>query len=174
MDAANSVFANVPLEFICPILNNILVDPVISTASGVNFERWAVESWYSIHGNICPVTGRELGNLIPNDSLRERINAWRRMKIMLYTNGQQRQPLGRNIEWLATPSGYFFTGEPPPAGGNALMPSCFAPERPRWVGGIDEESTRPVDGEKFEHIQSFVQAITAKFSEADMAKYSEP
>ena len=65
-----------PPDFECPILFEIMVDPVIM-ADGFSYERSAIEDWLRTH-NTSPKTNEVLlhKNLIPNLTLRAAINDW--------------------------------------------------------------------------------------------------
>merc|ERR1740121_721957 len=62
-----------PHEFICPISQSIMGDPVI-TADGQTYERKAIEAWFADH-QTSPVTNLPLDNrsVLPNHSLRKLI-----------------------------------------------------------------------------------------------------
>lgn len=69
-------------EFVCPILNTIMENPVILTASGLVYEEKAIARWL-IEKNYEPVTKVRLRDeagmsldLVPNDARREKIHAW--------------------------------------------------------------------------------------------------
>ncbi len=65
---------NVVIEdFLCPITQSIMSDPV-TDANGHSYEKAAIEEWLSNH-NTSPVTGALLShkNLVPNHSLRNAI-----------------------------------------------------------------------------------------------------
>lgn len=63
----------VPHEFLCPIMQEVMVDPV-NTADGHAYEREGIEGWFQEHST-SPVTGLLLRNkdLVPNHSLRKLI-----------------------------------------------------------------------------------------------------
>eukprot|EP01025_Chloroclados_australasicus_P058654 TRINITY_DN7389_c0_g1_i1.p1 TRINITY_DN7389_c0_g1~~TRINITY_DN7389_c0_g1_i1.p1 ORF type:complete len:375 (-),score=-9.84 TRINITY_DN7389_c0_g1_i1:960-2084(-) len=56
-----------PLEYLCPITNELMQDPVIVVQTGITYERSAIEKWLSIK-NTCPSTQTILHNktLVPN------------------------------------------------------------------------------------------------------------
>lgn len=64
----------VPNGFICPLTNEIFVDPVV-TNEGITFERFIISKLLTRVGNICPVTNKFLtsANVIPNILLRKMI-----------------------------------------------------------------------------------------------------
>lgn len=70
-------FSRPPVEFVCPISKSTMKTPVQSLATGINYEKTAIEVWRSEHGDLCPVTGLCLGFLIPNQDLLEKIQCWR-------------------------------------------------------------------------------------------------
>lgn len=65
---------NIPAEFICPISQNIMRDPVL-VADGYSYERSEIERWLSNH-DTSPMTNLPLTNknLIPNYSLKSLID----------------------------------------------------------------------------------------------------
>lgn len=69
--------AQVPNEFECPILFEMMRDPV-SAADGFSYERSAIESWLRTH-DTSPKTNATLAhkNLIPNLTLKALINDFR-------------------------------------------------------------------------------------------------
>jgi hypothetical protein len=70
-----------PSEFICPILNNaVMTEPVISEGTGITFDHAAIVSWQSLRGDVCPVTGGDLGELKPNNKLRAKIATWQQQR----------------------------------------------------------------------------------------------
>lgn len=76
--AASIAFVAIPHEhFICPLTNEIMVDPVI-TKEGINFERKAILRWLDEQGDICPVTKRPLtmSGLVSNSKLKWEIDQW--------------------------------------------------------------------------------------------------
>ena len=64
-------------SFICPITNEIMVDPVICS-DGHSYERAAIERWFNRGNNSSPTTNEQLPNinLIPNHNLRQAIAEW--------------------------------------------------------------------------------------------------
>ena len=66
----------IPNEFICPITQDIMEDPVIID-DGHTFERTAIQQSFLISGFKSPITRAEVSNrLIPNIALRNRIQDW--------------------------------------------------------------------------------------------------
>ena len=49
----------------------------MSKESGINFEHSAILAWQSLRGDVCPVTGGPLGDLLPNNFLQAQIHAWK-------------------------------------------------------------------------------------------------
>jgi len=74
----NSYKNDVPNEFLCPITEEILVDPVM-TCDGHTYERKAIEAWLSNHNN-SPVTNLPLTNknLMPNVVLKNLIKSFQK------------------------------------------------------------------------------------------------
>ena len=66
-----------PKEFICPLTQRVMSDPVI-IASGYTFERRAILEWFDEGNMTCPKSHLEIGhtNLCPNVSLKRRIKEW--------------------------------------------------------------------------------------------------
>jgi hypothetical protein len=65
-----------PTGFLCPLRNTVMMDPVMSEETGINFERSAILAWKSLRGDTCPVTGGKLGELVPSKHLQEQIYEW--------------------------------------------------------------------------------------------------
>ena len=60
-------------SMICPLLNSILIDPVVAT-DGFSYERCAIERWLRKR-RTSPVTGKRLGmRLLANHALRAAID----------------------------------------------------------------------------------------------------
>ena len=72
----NGRFADVPVDFICPITNTIMTQPLM-TRDGHRFERKAIIARIQEVGT-CPLTGRALSprGLIPDKALEQRIEFW--------------------------------------------------------------------------------------------------
>eukprot|EP00041_Stephanoeca_diplocostata_P026395 m.711859 g.711859 ORF g.711859 m.711859 type:complete len:646 (+) comp22955_c0_seq3:586-2523(+) len=68
--------STIPPSFICPIFQDIMVDPV-STADGHSYERLAIERWLR-DKDTSPITGEVLShkNLTTNVTLRKAIEEW--------------------------------------------------------------------------------------------------
>jgi hypothetical protein len=68
---------NIPADFECPILMDLMTDPVICS-DGFSYERAAIEDWLQRH-NTSPKTNENLPNknLIPNKTLRAAIITWK-------------------------------------------------------------------------------------------------
>uniref|UniRef100_A0A0A9DFD9 RING-type E3 ubiquitin transferase n=1 Tax=Arundo donax TaxID=35708 RepID=A0A0A9DFD9_ARUDO len=66
-----------PSHFICPILQEVMVDPYVAS-DGYTYDRKAIEIWLSMNDK-SPMTNLRLPNksLIPNHSLRSAIMDWR-------------------------------------------------------------------------------------------------
>jgi hypothetical protein len=65
---------SIPHEFICPIEQVIMKDPVL-TVDGSSFNRKAIEEWFTRGHKTNPLTGIVLNNttLIPNRPLKQLI-----------------------------------------------------------------------------------------------------
>lgn len=70
--------SNIPNSFLCPILHDIMSDPVVA-ADGHSYERSSIENWFSSGGKLSPLTGALLASqsLTPNHSLRKAIEDFR-------------------------------------------------------------------------------------------------
>ncbi|PKI53884.1 hypothetical protein CRG98_025678, partial [Punica granatum] len=77
-----------PLEplcsFYCPITLDVMVDPV-ETSSGMTFERQAIEKWFALGNNTCPLTQIPIENTVlrPNKNLRQSIEEWKDRNTMI-------------------------------------------------------------------------------------------
>ena len=69
--------AEIPPEFLCPITNEIMQDPVMSRF-GHAYERSAIVEWLASHSHTCPLTRKkmQLSDLITHPSLRIAIRQW--------------------------------------------------------------------------------------------------
>lgn len=67
-----------PLEFMCPITNQMMDDPV-TACDGNNYERMAIEMWFELGNAEFPAGKGQITHheLIPNDDLRARIQLWK-------------------------------------------------------------------------------------------------
>jgi hypothetical protein len=65
----------IPHEFICPITQERMRDPVIASDHHT-YDRAAIQEWFDMGKDTSPMTNQPLRNkeLIPNESLRERLN----------------------------------------------------------------------------------------------------
>ena len=66
-------------SFQCPLLLDVMSDPVLIQRTGQTYERIAIERWLATH-DTCPSTGVQLsGNheLIPNFALKNFIDEWK-------------------------------------------------------------------------------------------------
>eukprot|EP00525_Craspedostauros_australis_P012221 CAMPEP_0198136292 /NCGR_PEP_ID=MMETSP1442-20131203/61038_1 /TAXON_ID= /ORGANISM="Craspedostauros australis, Strain CCMP3328" /LENGTH=355 /DNA_ID=CAMNT_0043797501 /DNA_START=185 /DNA_END=1252 /DNA_ORIENTATION=- len=74
---SDSIAAAIPKEFLCPLSNEIMTDPMM-TRYGDHFERSHILAW--LEGG-CPVTGRPLrpSNLVSNKTLKWKIEQWIQM-----------------------------------------------------------------------------------------------
>ena len=73
----NASTPEAPEEYKCPILFNVMIDPVIA-ADGFSYERSAIERWLMSH-NTSPKTNAQLESrhLIPNRNLKILIEEWK-------------------------------------------------------------------------------------------------
>jgi hypothetical protein len=73
--SANAAAAAPPANFMCPITNEVMEDPVVA-ADGHTYEREAIETWFR-RRNTSPMTNQVIPpNLVPNFNLRSHIAAW--------------------------------------------------------------------------------------------------
>ena len=73
-----------PADFLCPITNELMDDPVIDPIyGGVSFERRAIMKWLIDDGNTeCPITGAPMNekNLVANSKLQWKIRFWKKQQ----------------------------------------------------------------------------------------------
>ena len=76
--STTSTRSNIPNSFLCPILHDMMSDPVMA-ADGHSYERSAIENWFNRGGKLSPLTGVLLTSqtLTPNHSLRKAIEDFR-------------------------------------------------------------------------------------------------
>eukprot|EP00808_Paulinella_micropora_P024484 g74403.t1 len=90
MDSKNDTADDVPEEFICPITQMPMHDPV-TTICGHTFERKAIETWFQGHST-CPYDNNRLTakHLSPNFALKQAIEAYIARRPLLALNEQVR------------------------------------------------------------------------------------
>ncbi|XP_062185077.1 uncharacterized protein LOC133888747 [Phragmites australis] len=74
-----SIFATVPIDFLCPLTRQIFNRPV-TIETGQTFERHAIMQWLDRGFRMCPVTGQELESLSVPDTnrvLKRLIDNWK-------------------------------------------------------------------------------------------------
>ena len=81
-----------PLSYLCPIMKNVMNDPVIVLESGITYERKNIEYWFN-RSNQDPYTGKYLINksLYPNKCLRDAIDEWKKMQGTGKTGGHEKK-----------------------------------------------------------------------------------
>lgn len=74
--SADESMIEIPEQFICPITQELMQDPVV-TKYGQSYERSAILEWIS-QGKDCPLTRQPLtlGGIITNHPLRSKIRQW--------------------------------------------------------------------------------------------------
>jgi hypothetical protein len=74
---SNQTTMTPPAEFICPLSNTLMKEPMMSRY-GTHFERKAILEWINKGHNYCPVTGNPLrpSNLVSNKTLQWKITYW--------------------------------------------------------------------------------------------------
>ncbi|CAM9437747.1 unnamed protein product [Discosporangium mesarthrocarpum] len=72
-----SFYDDAPQEFICPITQEVMVDPVVC-ADGHSYERKALAAWLATHDS-SPMSNTRLtsSSIVPNHALRNTIESWR-------------------------------------------------------------------------------------------------
>lgn len=85
-------------QFICPITQNVMVDPV-ETSSGQTFERSAIEKCFAEGNNLCPLKLIPLDPSVlrPNKTLRQSIEEWRDRNTII-TIASVKPKLQSNVE----------------------------------------------------------------------------
>ncbi|KAL6128066.1 hypothetical protein ACLB2K_071424 [Fragaria x ananassa] len=75
--SAQSIIANIPDEFRCPISLDLMRDPVI-VASGHTYDRNSIAQWINSGHQTCPKSGQKLIHmaLIPNYALKSLFHQW--------------------------------------------------------------------------------------------------
>ena len=65
-----------PPSFLCPITQELMVDPIMC-ADGHSYDRRSIEEWLKSHDS-SPVTNMRLPdrNIVPNHALRNSIQEW--------------------------------------------------------------------------------------------------
>jgi hypothetical protein len=77
MASNNSIAEDIPEEFLCPITQELMINPLMSR-TGINYEKSAIMEWISIHNNTCPMTRQPLRacDLVHNRKLQVKICKW--------------------------------------------------------------------------------------------------
>ena len=77
--AAEAADITPPKHFLCPISQDVMKDPVLTTAFQT-YERESIEKWFALGRRTDPMTGQRLGStaLRPNGPLRDAIQEWQR------------------------------------------------------------------------------------------------
>lgn len=67
-----------PVEYCCPISQNVMSDPVVLVETGQTYDRKCIEEWFSRGKVTCPVTGQRLSStqLTPNFALKSLASTW--------------------------------------------------------------------------------------------------
>ena len=94
-----------PVCFLCPLIKTIMMEPVVSSSTGISFEYSAIASWKAVRGDVCPVTGGPLGELVFNHELQAKIVAWRqkqqRAKVVRQNLRRNKAPTNTNLTSFA-------------------------------------------------------------------------
>ena len=79
-DVVTDTTTIIPEEFLCPITQEIMVDPVMSRY-GQSYERTAIIEWLASGTTTCPMTRQPLllSNVVANHRLRAQIEGWRKL-----------------------------------------------------------------------------------------------
>ena len=93
--------ASIPNEFICPILQIPMVDPVI-TIDGHTFEKRAIEQWFERGNHTNPMTGLhlEMTILIPNLSIKNMIIDFKEKLPSMKKEAQEKEYLKAKVSQL--------------------------------------------------------------------------
>jgi hypothetical protein len=77
MSSNNSIAQDIPEEFLCPITQELMINPLMSR-TGINYEMSAIMEWISKHNNTCPMTRLPLRacDLVHNRNLQSKICIW--------------------------------------------------------------------------------------------------
>jgi hypothetical protein len=77
MASYNSNSQDIPEEFLCPITQELMINPLMSR-TGINYEKSAIMEWISKHNHTCPMTRLPLRacDLVHNRKLQSKICTW--------------------------------------------------------------------------------------------------
>jgi hypothetical protein len=77
MSSNNSIAQDIPEEFLCPITQELMINPLMSR-TGITYEKTAIMEWISKHNNTCPMTRQPLKacDLVHNRNLQSKICIW--------------------------------------------------------------------------------------------------
>lgn len=67
-----------PDQFLCPVSEELMVEPVMLVETGQTYDRTSIEGWFAKGKNTCPLSGRDLDakQLVPNFAVKKMINEW--------------------------------------------------------------------------------------------------
>ena len=67
-----------PSQYLCPITQELMQDPVILIVSGRTYEREAIRKWVQDRGTD-PITRQQctVNDLVPNRALKDAIDEWK-------------------------------------------------------------------------------------------------
>jgi hypothetical protein len=77
MASNNSIAQDIPEDFLCPITQELMINPLMSR-TGINYEMSAIMEWISKHNDTCPMTRQLLRacDLVHNRKLQVKICKW--------------------------------------------------------------------------------------------------
>ena len=87
-------------SFECPLLFDVMSDPVIVRRTGQTYERASIERWLA-RNDTCPSTGVQLNGdheLVPNYALKRCIDEWKACKAQKPNHGSSTTPLKSLLE----------------------------------------------------------------------------
>ena len=90
-------------SFECPLLFDVMSDPVIVRRTGQTYERASIEQWLA-RNDTCPSTGVRLNGdheLVPNYALKRCIDEWKACKAQTPNHGSSTTPLKPLLVQLA-------------------------------------------------------------------------
>lgn len=97
-----SLVLQVPMDMICPLTCELMINPVTHQRYGYSCEEWAITLWFESGETLCPLTGQPLdrNDFVPNRALQERIMDWRQSIRM---NDEERKNTVNNTKAVVEP-----------------------------------------------------------------------
>ncbi|CAB9523052.1 Putative E3 ubiquitin-protein ligase LIN [Seminavis robusta] len=80
-----------PVEMICPLTNELMMQPVVHRTYGYSCEESAIMGWLESGQTLCPLTGQplEISDFVPHRALQDHIVNWHQAALVAEKEAQQ-------------------------------------------------------------------------------------